>query len=708
MILYLGITAVTILLSAYYFFGFGKNNARPRGAKDVPEVKGNLPIVGHGIAFSRDIIGFVRNAYRNYGKIFKIKVFRSTFVVVCDNNLKKEFFKATEDKMSLYDVLDKLYFSDAFSDDPKKLALIINLVKKTISIRYDEFSPKIMDEASRMIKRMRKRSASETIRITDEMIRFVACTSARCFISVELTDEFYNVLMEFTVLLNRIVVLTYFFPKSILRMILNPKLRRLRKKMVALLDDEIEKYRKDKTKSDSLVFRTGVDYYDKEIGRHLTNEEIGDIIVCLLYVSSENTALGLSATITDLARHPKYWDMVKAESAKYLKSGDVKSLYASSILDACVMESARMNSHIFALNRKPINRDATIGGYYVGDVDCVAMCEPMLMNYDCAEENFKDAQQYNPDRFLSEKEKKTPYQVMTWGAGVHLCPGKQFAIMEIKAAMSLVTNNFERFEIGAKNYGELNYFSPSAFAEREVGVILKGLVNPINLSKGSMSTIVIQDKTYKVQYLAAGGWLLRDCLDREEQINFYRYTVKISSESEEHKELPFIEPEKPYPLAYHNLVYTGKSNCDRPDKWLEWGQELWKMLCEKQKDFPAHTRIFDSVYAQLYANESTMNVHKDEYVSWGISVNLGASCDFLFGEETMILNTGDVLVADFSKVDHAVTKIHADSKPGWFDDKYEDIKTFGRSRCSVQIRNVSECEPNKLITTEEFKNMINK
>ena len=64
-----------------------------------------------------------------------------------------------------------------------------------------------------------------------------------------------------------------------------------------------------------------------------------------------------------------------------------------------------------------------------------------------------------------------------------------------------------------------------------------------------------------------------------------------------------------------------------------------------------------------------MGKHKDSYVDWGVSVNLGSTTDFLFGEEIIKLNSGDVFVTDFSKVDHAVVKINENSAPDWYRDE---------------------------------------
>lgn len=711
---------VATLIAIYFMISAAvryRKRRAPPGYKNVPIVEGEYPIIGHGIEFSKDIVGFVRNAVKKYGPIFRIKIFRVDMVVVADRKLCDEYFKATEKDMSLYDVLDRLYFSDAFSDDPTTLPRIIKLVKKTIAVNFDQFAPKIMEEANKMIERLKKKPADEAIDIQSEMIRFVACTSARCFIAFDLSDEFYDILVKFTNFLNKIVVLTYFAPKWFLRFWFNGRLSEYRHQMTKLLSPEIEKYRVDPEKKDSLVFRTAVDYLDE--GRKLTNTEIADVIVCLLYVSSENTALGLSATITDLARNAEFWEMVRNDSKKHLKKNDVRSLFASQVLDACVMESARMNSHIFALNRKPINR-MSIGEYWVGGADSVALCEPMLMNYDCADDVYKNPEIYNPNRFLVDNESKDVKKLMTWGAGVHLCPGKMFAIYEIKAAMALITNTFKKINIPDKNIGNKDYFSPSAFAERHVNVHLELKEedkDDFEDSVGNNFEVSYENQTYNVQRFDTtdgSGWLIKEYFDREQQVGFYKYTIGLSKDSSEHKEIQNIPDHNQYPITYHNLVYTGKSNCDIPSNWYNESHFVWDLL-SGNKDvigFPTgEQKEFNSLYAQLYGRTGYMAAHKDEYVDWGISYNIGASCEFRFGNHTLTLNSGDVFVTDFSKVEHEVVKILQDTEPGWMTNDYAQdnmeetgIETFGRVRLNVQVRNVTRTPENKM-TIEEFKEM---
>ena len=588
-----------------------------------------------------------------------------------------------------------MYFGDAFSDYEENLPRIIDVVKHTVKVRFDEFAPKIISEAQRLIERMHlHQSNNKDVNVTEEMIRFVSCTSARCFMGMELSDEFYCELMKFTHFLNRIVILTYFLPKWLLKFLMNPTLRAYRKRMLQFMDAEIQTYRNDPTKIDSAVFRGAVDYVDKKTGKPLTNKDIGEIVICLLYVSSENTALGLTATLVDLASHPMWWDAVKTASRTHLLNGDIKSLFSNPVIDATVMESARLNSHIFALERRPKDKLACLGPWYVGDADVIALCEPMMMVYE--QSKFTEPTTYNPNRFLGDNpEPKTPQDVMTWGAGIHLCPGKDFAKYEIKTAMALITNNFATFTFNKK--GQLDFFSPSAFAEREAKIILK------SVNKDDVVNFIPAHTRYRIQEFSGEyghiGWCLRDVLSYDEQLDMYTQLVKLSTGSTEQKELSQSNPNRAYPLLYYNLVYTTENNCVRPDNIFAWASKVWDLL--KNRGTPIKT--FDSVYAQLFSLESTMAPHKDEYVDWGLSLNLGSACEFQFGEHIITLHSGDVFVADFSQTTHAVIRVLPDTLPGWYTD--DNVNTFGRHRCSVQIRDISQCQRSQLSSTA-FKDML--
>ena len=356
------------------------------------------------------------------------------------------------------------------------------------------------------------------IDLASEMIRFVARTSAQCFIGVDLSEDFFETLMEFTHLLNRIVVMTYFIPKQILKLTIGLVLDQYRYKMTKALQPTIKLYRDNTKFNESMVFRKSVDM-------GLTDQQIGDVVVCLLYVSSENTALGLTNSLIDILQHPDYITKLQSETRSDIQNGDAMSLFANDLLNSCVMESARMGTHIFPLNRQSHRTNFKLGDYYVGDIQSIALCEPALMKMeDCsATELFDNPANYYPERFIAgphnnHKPVSTGSRtVMTWGAGSHLCTGKNFAIYEIKTALAMILNTFE---IDLKNVSSHNYFSPSAFAERTAQVSIKPLDDPVDLREVKRETIKIDNHESVIERFEIDGnkvIVVRDYLTPHQQ-----------------------------------------------------------------------------------------------------------------------------------------------------------------------------------------------
>jgi len=266
-------------------------------------------------------------------------------------------------------------------------------------------------------------------------------------------------------------------PQWILSITVNGKLKKYCQQMAKIIDPEIESYRVNPEKSESRLIRVGID-------DGLTNYEIAEIIICLMYVASENTSMLLHAAIVDLARKPELWRELKAElfggvndtslskpKAELFVSGNDVDIFKSELLESVILESARLNSHIFAIARSPNPDTKTLGGFNIEKSDQVVMCELIMM---VLGDNvpYTEPKTYNPKRFMSPMfEPKTATDILSWGALVHQCPGKNFALNENKAAVALMIKAFEPFEV--TYYGEPDYFSTASFVDRKVIVNMK-------------------------------------------------------------------------------------------------------------------------------------------------------------------------------------------------------------------------------------------
>lgn len=116
---------------------------------------------------------------------------------------------------------------------------------------------------------------------------------------------------------------------------------------------------------------------------------------------------------------------------------------------------------------------ASIKGYYVGDGDIVAVAPGLLhLHGNSARKLFKEPKEFNPDRFLKREqgggggESGAPTSILTWGAGVHYCPGKYLAIAEIKVALALTLLAIQRE--GVQFTIHKAFTSPGSFTDRSV------------------------------------------------------------------------------------------------------------------------------------------------------------------------------------------------------------------------------------------------
>jgi cytochrome P450 len=310
--------------------------------------------------------------------------------------------------------------------------------------------------------------------IEDEAYRFIARTSHACFISGELKDEVLTKMRKVFSLINTLIISSYFIPPYWMRKLSNWRVRQLRSYVDTYFKHVVQSYRDDATKCDSFLIRSSVDFESPEHDR-LSDADVTDLILGFLYVSSENTSVGLANVVTLMAapENKAMFDLLRKECDENLN--DTAALLKGPILNACVMEMARLTTHIFSIPRMPMSRFSSLGPYHIGkEYDSVSLSGQMVMVHTAdAQRTYHDALTFNPTRFLGKN--KEPYNspnIVTWGGGFHLCPGRMFALYEIKIALAHMVTNFS-FEAVAKGSDyEFDYFSPNAFANRKVKMVL--------------------------------------------------------------------------------------------------------------------------------------------------------------------------------------------------------------------------------------------
>jgi len=220
---------------------------------------------------------------------------------------------------------------------------------------------------------------------------------------------------------RRVVLLLVLGPKRIRKY---PPFRRLMEGVDELIYPEIEARRgaADLAERDDIL--SMLLQARHEDGRPMSDRELRDELMTLLFAGHETTATGLSWAIELLARHPEELDRLEADIAS---GGD-------QYLDAVIKETLRLRPVIALVLRKLVE-PMEIGGRLLPAGVSVA---PSIHLVHRDPETYPEPERFRPERFLEQ-----PAGTYTWipfGGGVRRCLGAAFAEFEMSVVLrELVT-----------------------------------------------------------------------------------------------------------------------------------------------------------------------------------------------------------------------------------------------------------------------------
>jgi len=180
----------------------------------------------------------------------------------------------------------------------------------------------------------------------------------------------------------------------------------------------------------------------EEEGNGLSREDIGDVMLTLLFAGYETTAKTLAQLVCEFAHHPEVWDKLRAEQRQIIETfGDEitsEALNAMSYTDAVLKEILRLGVVVNGVSRR-ITKTFEMGGYKIPAGWGLILQTGLSTRY--LDDKWKDdVDEFKPERFYQEGAAKGAY--MPWGLGPHLCIGKVIAEIEIKVMLALLARKY--------------------------------------------------------------------------------------------------------------------------------------------------------------------------------------------------------------------------------------------------------------------------
>ena len=182
--------------------------------------------------------------------------------------------------------------------------------------------------------------------------------------------------------------------------------------------------------------------HDGESGS-LTDKEVIHNMNTFFIAGHETTASALTISLHLLAEHPEiqrrcFEDIINVSGDEDATSDQLKEM---KFLEACVKEALRMYSPAPNVART-VKEDTTIGGYFFPKGTMVlAMIHTIHRN----PKHWKDPDAFNPDRFIEDKERDS-FLLLPFSKGSRMCIGVNFAMLELKALLSLMLRKYEFYK----------------------------------------------------------------------------------------------------------------------------------------------------------------------------------------------------------------------------------------------------------------------
>ncbi|KAL8166027.1 hypothetical protein V2J09_007526 [Rumex salicifolius] len=183
-----------------------------------------------------------------------------------------------------------------------------------------------------------------------------------------------------------------------------------------------------------------------ERGSVLTEDQIADNVIGVLFAAQDTTASVLTWIVKYLHDNPKLLEAVKAEHEAIFQSNEEgknpltwAQTTTMSLTHKVVLESLRMASIISFTFREAV-ADVELKGYVIPKGWKVL---PLFRNIHHNPEFFQDPHRFDPDRFEVGWK---PNIFMPFGSGVHACPGNKLAKLEMLVMIHHLVTKF-RWEV---------------------------------------------------------------------------------------------------------------------------------------------------------------------------------------------------------------------------------------------------------------------
>ncbi len=404
-----------------------------RDKKLPPKVSGAKADMGHMEEFSANFGRFMMRANAECGELAEFNMAGQETVLMSGPEAQEAFLKTLDNKLSRaasYQATVPVFGKGVIFDAPPE-RMKAQLKIQVNALRYQNmknYTAVINQEVEDWVADWGDEGELDFL---DEFIQLTLHTATHCLLGADfrnqLTDEFKSLYHDLEAGLQAIAFVDPYMQQPVFEA-RDKALIRLQE----LISEIITERRKnsDKEYGDALETFMAGSYSD---GSLLSDNEITGLVIATMFAGHHTSSGTATWILTELARHPNYSDEIVTELQTVFKDDGtitLESLREMPKLEAFIEEVLRLHPPLVLLMRK-VMEDIDFKGTLIETGKTVA-----ISTYGSHRnpDYFPDPETFNPARDKPDN----LYAFIPFGGGPHKCAGNAFALMQLKAIISVL------------------------------------------------------------------------------------------------------------------------------------------------------------------------------------------------------------------------------------------------------------------------------
>jgi len=434
-----------LLVALFYLKRFSSPKSSP------PYEAGLIPYLGKGYEFGTSPVEFATKLHQKYGPVFTINVLGKRLTFLAGPEAHEPFLKGDDkdlDQNEPYQFAVPLFGKGVVYD--------VDLATRNQQLRFMRGSlktDKMKTYVSQIVHEtemfFEKWGESGVVDLRNELSQLIILTASRCLMGKEVREHLFgDVARLFQHIDEGLTTLSVFFPYL---PIPQHKRRDIAREEIIKLFSNVMKERKlhpEEQHDDVLQVFMEAKYKN---GRGLTDQEVGGMMVALLFAGQHTSSITSSWTGLLLMDNPDFIGPVLKEQEEVLKANggelNYDALTQMTKLHNCIKEALRMYPPLIFLMRK-LTVDMEVCGYVVPKGDTLFLSPAVSGRLP---DVWSSPEKFDPDRYEAprEEDKKKPFSYVGFGGGRHGCMGETFAYLQIKTIWSVLLRKY-KMEIQGK------------------------------------------------------------------------------------------------------------------------------------------------------------------------------------------------------------------------------------------------------------------